>query len=152
MAITGTLLMGVVSFFGVALEVRVKSQSIAEVDQQGAFIMDAITQTIRNASSVTAPAAAGNGATLTLVVPTGSLSPTVFGLSGSTLQVTEGAAAAVALSSNDVQISGLSFKNLTRSGTPGVIQVGFTVARVNTTGRNTYDYQKTFTSSAEVAW
>lgn len=149
--IVGVLLTSVVSFFGTVTEARVKNQTIAEVDQQGVAVMDYVTQTIRNASSITAPAPGGVAATsLTLVVPTGALSPTIFSLSGTTLQVKEGAAAAISLTNGNVEISGLSFKNLTRSGTSGIVQVSFVISHVNSNNRNTFNYQKTFTSSAEV--
>jgi type II secretory pathway pseudopilin PulG len=150
--ILGSLLTAVVLFFTLMTDANTKNQSMAEVNDQGIAVMDQITQTIRNATSITAPAAAGSGASLTLVVPTGSLSPTVYSLSGTTLQIKEGAAAAVALTSNDVQVTNLTFANLTRSGTKGLVQVSFRMSRVNTSGRNEYDYQKTFTSSAEVNW
>jgi hypothetical protein len=64
------------------------------------------------------------------------------------MQIKEGTGATVPLTNSKVTVSGLSFKNLTRSGTPGIVQVSFTISRVNTAGRNHYDYQKTFTSSA----
>lgn len=151
-AIIGTLLTTVTVFFGMSVDARVKNQSIAEVDDQGVYAMDYITQAIRNASAITAPTATASGASLTITVPTSSLSPTVFSLSGTALQVKEGTAAAVALTSNDVEMTGLTFKNLTATGTPGNIQISFTLSRTNPTGRNEYSYQKTFTSSAEVAW
>lgn len=151
-AISSILLSSITVFAGLVVEARVKNQSIAEVDQQGARAMEIITQTIRNATSITAPAAGASANQLTLVVPTGALSPTVFNLSGSTLQITEGAGAAVALTTNEVQISNLTFKNVTRSGTPGIVQISFTVDRTNTSGRNEYTYQKVFTTSAEVTW
>lgn len=151
-AIVGVLLLSVVGFYTLALDSRIKNQAIAEVNQQGTLVMDQITQTVRNATSITAPAAAASGTTLTLVVPTGSLSPTTYNLSGTTLQVTEGTGAAVALTSSDVKISSLTFKNLTRSGTNGIVQVSFVASYNNTTGRTGYDYQKTFTTSAEVGW
>ncbi len=151
-AIVGSLLTAISFYFSLALEARVKNQTISEVDQQGTFLMDTITQTIRNATSITTPAAAGSGTTLTLVVPTGGLSPTTFNLSGDTLQITESGGAAVALSNGNIQISSLTFKNLTRASTPGVVQISFIVSRTNPLSRNMYDYQKTFTSSAEVAW
>lgn len=151
-AMVGTLLTSVTYFFGLSVDARVKNQSIAEVNDQGVATMSYITQTIRNATSVTSPAAAGSGASLTLVVPTGSLSPTVFNLNGTTLQVTEGVGSPVALTSDDVQVTNLTFKNLTRSGTNGNVQVSFTLSRTNPSGRNTYEYQKTFISSAEIAW
>jgi len=151
-AIIGVLLTAVTTFFGVTADARVKNQTVAEVNDQATSIMDYMTQTIRNATSITSPAAAASGVSLTLVVPTGSLSPTVFSLSGTTLQVKEGAAAAVPLTSNDVQISSLTFMNLTRSGTSGTVQISFTINRVNPGSHNEFDYQKTFTASAEIGW
>ncbi len=149
-AMSSILLTAVTYFFGMMVDSRIKNQTINEVNDQGSAIMDYMTQTIRNATSITAPVAAATGSSLTLVVPTGSLSPTVFSLSGTTLQVKEGTAAAVSLTSNDVQISSITFSNLTRSGTSGSVQVSFTINRTNPAGRNEYDYQKTFTTSAEV--
>jgi hypothetical protein len=68
------------------------------------------------------------------------------------VQIKEGTGAAIALTNNKVQMSNLSFKNLSRSGTPGSIQVSFTLSRLNPANRNEYEYQKAFTGSAEVAW
>jgi type II secretory pathway pseudopilin PulG len=150
--IIGTLLTSITYFFGMTVTARVKNQSIAEVNDQGTAIMDYVLQTIRNADSITSPTIGTSGTSLTLVVPTGSLSPTVFNLSSTTLQVTEGTGAALALTSSDVQVTSLTFKNLSQSGTNGNIQVSFTLSRTNLDNRNEYDYQKTFTSSAEVAW
>jgi Tfp pilus assembly protein PilW len=311
-SIVGVLLISVSYFFAMIVDARVKNQSITEVNDQGMAAMDYITQVIHNATSITSPAAGGSGSTLTLVVPTGSLSPTTFDLSGSgsgtlgfnadggttdggdagsinatkfvapasgtistlyaflgspvggspnnlgqmaiysgtsspttllassssaaltasswnafsissvnvtsgqtywlaynangsntsnnnlryhtgtagqsmfitqtfgswpnswsgsaqnfefsmyapittsgtnpALEVTEGAASPIPLTNSKVKITSLSFKNLTRSGTPGIVQVTFTIGRVNANNRNEYDYTKTFTTSAEVGW
>lgn len=149
--IVGVLLTSIVSFFGTVTEARVKGQTIAEVDQQGTAVMDYITQTARNATSISAPATGGvAAASLTLVVPTAALSPTIFSLNGTTLQVKEGTATAIALTNSEVQVSNLNFKNLTRAGTTGIVQVSFTISRVNSNNHNAFDYQKTFTSSAEI--
>lgn len=150
--IVGGLLLAVTGFFGISVSSRVKNQSISEVNQQGAYAMDYITQSIRNADSITLPLAAGSGAQLTLVVPTASLSPTIFTLNSGVLQVQEGVAAAVPLTSSKVTISGLTFTNLSRTGTPGIVRVSFTVTRNSTAGTNDYDYSKTFTSSAALRW
>lgn len=147
-SIVGSLLIAVSMFFATTVEARIKTQSIMEVDQQGTLVMDYMLQTIRNADSITTPAAAASGSSLTLVVTTGSLSPTIFDLSGTTLQIKEGAAAAIPLTNDKVTVSNLTFTNLSRSGTPGVVRVSFTISRVNTAGRNAYDYQKTFSSTA----
>jgi prepilin-type N-terminal cleavage/methylation domain-containing protein len=152
-AMISVLLTAVIGFLTLTIDARVKAETITQVDLQGAFAMDYITQTIRNATSITTPAAAGSGASLTLVVPTGSLSPTIFDLSGSSaLEVKEGTAAYVPLTSNDLVISSLTFKNLTRSGSSGIVQVSFVVGHVNPSSQNVFDYQKTFTDSAEIGW
>lgn len=151
-AIISTLLVGITAFFGLSAEARIKDQSVTEVNQQGTAAMEYITQAVRNATSVSSPTAGGNDSSLILVVPTGSLSPTIFSLNGTVLQVQEASTAAVALTSAKVQVSGLVFKNLTRSGTNGAIQITFTVSRTSTSGRPEFDYQKTFTTTAEVQW
>lgn len=309
-AMIGALLTGVTMFFGTTLDARVKNQSISEVDQQGAQIMELITQTIRNADSVTTPAAGASGSTLTLAVPTPAASPTIFNMNGTTtvlgynsdgtstdsnnsdsinatkftatgsgtvstlyarvgatiganpnnkaqmaiysgatpttllatssevtltantwnafpispvtinngttywlayntngttgtqnnlrvhtgtagqslftdhaygtwpaswsgtaqalefsvyadvvagggsnaIQIKEGSGSEVLLSNSKVQVSGLTFTNLTRPSTPGVIRVSFTISRLNASNRNEYDYQKTFVTSAALRW
>lgn len=150
--IMSTLLLGITQFFMLMLDARVKNQTVNDVNQQGLFIMDSITHSIRNATSVTSPATGATGASLTLVVPTSSASPTVFDLNGTTLRIKEGVATAIALTNNDVEVTNLSFRNLSRSGTSAIVQVRFTLDRVNPSGRNTYDYQREFIGSAEVGW
>lgn len=310
-AIVGVLLAAVTTFFGSTVDARVKNQTINEVNEQATQLMDSITQTVHNATSISSPAAGASGSSLTLVVPTGSLSPTVFDISGggstvlgynadggntdtgdsnsidatkftasasgtiSTLyaligptvaaspnnkgqmaiysgttpttllasssdttltanawnafaissisvtsgqtywlayntngtsstqnnvryavgtsgqerfvgqtygawpssftgntgtnqmsvyanivsggstgaaEVKEGANAAVALTNSQVQLTNLTFTNLTRGGTNGSVQVSFTITHVNPAGRNEYDYQQTYKTTAEVGW
>lgn len=148
--IVSVLLGGLSLFFGLSVDSRVKNETINEVDQQGTFVLDKITQTMRNATGITAPAAGTTGNSITLSVPTGGLSPTVFAINSGVLTMTEGANPAVNLTSSLMTISGLTVKNLTRAGTPGVAQVSFTVARANPSGRNEYDYSKTFTTSVAI--
>jgi Tfp pilus assembly protein PilW len=143
----GVLLSAVTVFFATTADARLKNQTISEVNDQGTYAMGYITQTIRNATDATAPTIGASGTSLTLSVPTGSLSPTIFSLASGVLQVKEGTGAPIDLTSNDVQVTVLTVKNLSRSGTNGVIQISMTIARVNNSGRNEYDYQKTFTTS-----
>lgn len=313
-SILGSLLIAVSMYFALTADSRVKNQSIVEVDQQGALLMEQIAQTIRNADSITSPAVGATGDSLTLVVPTGSLSPTIIsndgsggsgggtsvlgydqdggttdslngnhinatrfvasvsgtvttlharvgsvdaspsdkaqmaiysgelspstflessvttiltpnawntftinpttitagttywlayntntgsaaqnnlryhvGTSGQSMfqtqtynswpsswlgtyqdvefsmyatvsttgsvgaaQIKEGAAAAIPITNSKVLVSNLSFKNLSRPGTPGIVQISFTISRANPNGRNEYSYEKTFTTSVAV--
>jgi len=304
-SLVGALLISVTTYFATTADARLKNQSIVEVNQQGTAIMEMMSQTIRNATSITSPTTGTSGSSLTVVVPTAALSPTTFGPTGasgtlgyntigtstdsadlnsinatkftaatsgtiSTLnayiaspldvspnnkgqmaiysgtsspttllassasvtltadawntfpistvsvtsgqvywlayntnagnnadnnlkfhtgttnqsmfttqtfntwpaswsgtnqsiefsmyanvtgaggggaQVQEGAGAAVTLNNSKVTLSGLTFKNLTRPGTAGIVQISFTVTRTNPNSKNEYDYQKTFTTS-----
>lgn len=308
-SIVGGILMTLTGFFTLALESRIKNQTIVEVDQHGQAVLDSITQAIRNATSVTSPTTGTSGNSLTLAMPTAGVNPTIFNLSGgstnmgyatdggstdsgdsnfmnatkftagasgtiSTLyafigptlgtspnnkgqmaifsgddngpitllansadvtltasswnafpisstsvtsgsiywlayntngttatqnnlryhtgtanqtkfaartygtwpatwsggtfsnfedsmyapistggsagafQIKEGAGSTTPLTNDRVQITGLTFKNLSRSGTYGVVQVSFTISRLNPNNKNEYDYQKTFTGTA----
>lgn len=149
-AIVGSLLIAISLFMALTLDARVKNQTITEVEQQGAAAIDYITQTIRNASAITTPAAGASGASITITVPSSSLSPTVFSVTNGVLYVTEGANAAIALTNGKVNVSGINFTNLTRPGTNGIAQISITLSRQNPGGKNEYDYQKTFVTSAGI--
>lgn len=150
MSLLGSLLLGISLFFVTSTTARVKNQTVAEVDRQGELIMDAITRTIRNADSITSPSTGATASSLTLAVPTTSLTPTVFSSPAGTLQMTEAGGSAVALHNDKVEVlaANLSFKNLSRSGTPGVVRISFVISRKNPNNRNEYSYQKTFTGTA----
>jgi len=149
-AIVGSLLTGVVTFFGIVVDARVKNQSVTEVNEQGTFALDYVAQTIRNANSLTSPTIGTTASALTIAVPTASLTPTVFSLSSGALQVKEGAAAAVNLTGSKVQVTAFSVKNLSRANTPGIIQISLTLNRTTNIAGNNYDYPRTFTTSVAI--
>ncbi len=148
MSILGSLLTGVTLYFGTSTDARVKSQSVVEVNQQGSLVIDAITQSIRNANSITSPAAGSSAASLTLAMPAGTDNPMVIDAPSSVLRISRGGGSAVNVTNSLVQISSLSFTNLSRSGTSGVVRVSFIISRVNPSNKNEYDFQKTFYASA----
>jgi hypothetical protein len=130
------------------LQSRIKNQVIAEVEQQGMQTIALITQTARNATTLTSPTIGTSSATLSLAVPTVSLSPTVFNLASSSIRITEGAGGSVALTNSRVTASALSFQNLSRVGTNGTVRIQFTLTHINPANKNEYDYTKTFMASA----
>ena len=149
-SVVGSLLLTAIGFFATISGDRIKNQSISEVNQQASVVMGYLARTIRGASSITSPTAGATATGLTLTVPTASLSPTVFNLSSGIMRVTEGSGSSVALNGGQVTISNVTIKNLTRSGTKGTVQVSFLATHVNTSGRNEYDYQKTFVTSVSI--
>lgn len=131
-------------------DARLKNQTIAEVDQQGQYIMDSITQSIRAADSIAAPSVGATGTTLRLAMPAPSASPYTFSLNGSALQLQEGVSSAVRITSTKLHVNNLTFTNVSRPGTTGAVRVRFDLARTNPSGRNAYDYQKTFMTTASL--
>jgi Tfp pilus assembly protein PilW len=146
------LLTSLMSFIGLIGASQVKNKTISEVTQQGVFLMDSITRTIRSADTVTQPAAGVSAATLTVTVPTAANSPTVFSLSSGVVRMTEGAGSPIALTSPQVQVTNLTFTNLTRLGSRPIIRVSATVNRSASAGLQEYSFQRTFVSSAEMGW
>lgn len=148
-ALVGIVAVTALVFLSVLQSQRVRSQVILEVEEQGARALQIMTQTVRNATAIGSPTAGNTAAAVSLTVPTGSLSPTVFDLSAGALRVTEGASLPVALTSARVTVSGLTFTNLSRSGTPGTVRIQLTVSYNSSAGRE-YNYSKTFISSASI--
>ena len=151
-AIVSTLLGAVTVFLSLSLSARVKNESISEVNQQGIAILERMTTIIRGAESITSPAIGTTGGSLTIAVPVVANSPTTFDATGTpaAVQIKEGNGSAIALTNNKIAVSDLAFKNLSRAGTYGAVQISFTLSRTNSSGRNEYDYQKTFTTTVSL--
>lgn len=140
-----------IAFFSqTMLSARVKNQTIAEVEQQGQYAMQQITQIIRNASAITMPVVGADGTSLIVATYTGGTNPTVIDSANSALQIKEGVAVAVPITSARVAVSNLSFQNVSRASTPGTVRVQFTITYVNPTGKNEFNYAKTFYASASI--
>ena len=151
-AILSVMVVALSAFLTMSYTSRVKASVIAEVEQQGSQTLNLITQNIRNSASVTTPAIAGSGASLTLTEYTVADSPTVINQSGNALRITEGANIAINITSNRVVVSNLLFQNLTRSGTPGNVKISFTLTHVNPDNRGEYIYSKSFTATASLRY
>ena len=146
--IASVMLLIISVFLSTLLQSRVKNQTIAEVEQQGAQVMQIITQTIRNAEGINSPTQGASASSLSVDVFNTSDDPTVFDLSSGAIRVTEGAGSAVPLLNSRLTASGLNFQNLSRDNTSGVVRVQFTLTHMNIENRNEYDYNKTFYASA----
>ncbi len=129
---------------------RAKQTVEREVEEQGRQVLEQVLQTARNSSGITSPTSRASGSSLTVTVDSAPASPTVFSLSGTTIQITEGAAAAVSLTNSNVLASALSIQNLTRASTPGTIRVSFTLSGTITSGKLPFIYSKTFYGAASL--
>lgn len=146
-SIASVIVFTTVYLFQFTLQSRVKNQTIAEVEQQGSQVMQLITQTVRNANTINSPTIGGNGTSLSLTVVDGANSPTFFDLSSGVVRIKEGTGATINLTSSRVSVTNLNFQNLSRAGTPNTIRVEFTITYTDSSGRNEYDFTKTFYGS-----
>ncbi len=151
-SIVSIMLLVMSAFLFLLLQSRTKFQTISEVDQQGVQVMQAVTQTIRNANSITVPAQGGSGSILTLGFADAGKNPTVFNSAGTNMQIKEGVGAIIPLTNSRVTVSGLSFSNVSKINTPGIIKFQFTLTHINSSGRNEYDYSRIFYGSAALRY
>lgn len=145
--IAAVLLLVITSFFQMTLASKAKNKTILEVEQQGIQVMQLITQTVMNAEAITSPTAGNSSSGAILDLVSVANDPTVFDLSGGVIRITEGAGLAANLTSSLVNVDNLVFENLSKTGTPGILRIEFTISYINNTGRNEYDWSKTFYSS-----
>ncbi len=145
------MLLSISVFLATLLQSRVKYQTMSEIEQQGAQVMQMITQSVRNATTISTPVAGASGSSLSLAVSAPN-NPTIFDVSGGVLRITEGAGSPVALTNSRVTASGVTFYNLSRTGTPGIVRIEFTLTHVNSAGLNEFAYSKSFGASASKLW
>ncbi len=149
-SISAVLLLVISVFLSSLLQSRIKNQTIAEVEQQGLQVMQLITQTARNADNINSPSQGGSASSISLHFLDLSKDPTIFDNNNGIIRIKEGGGAAINLTNNRVTVSSLSFQNLSRNNTPGIIRISFILSHVNPAGRNEYEYSKIFISSASL--
>lgn len=147
-AVSAMMLLAISVFLAEILESRVKNQTVAEVEQQGMQAMLLMTQTIRNAQTISTPSAGNNTPSATLDVLGVEGASTVFDLVDGVLRIVRGGDEAVPLTNTQVTVSDVAFRNLSRSDTSGTIRIEFTLTHHNPSNRQEYSYQKTFVGSA----
>jgi len=150
LGLAAVMMLTLAVFFSTMISARVKNQAIAEVEEQGAQILDIITQEVRNADAINSPAAGGSATSLSLDTVLAWSDPTVFDITSGVIRMKQGNGTTTALTNGRVTASGLTFQNLSRSATTGAIRITFTLSHVNPAGRNEFEYSKTFYGSASL--
>lgn len=149
-ATVSTMIFVVSYLWYLLMAARVKNQTVAEVERQGAQAILVISQVVRSAQSINSPFNGASAGTLSLSMADASKNPTIVDLSGGAIRITEGSGSATALTSSRLTVTGLTFINLSATGTPGIIRTQATVTQVNPSGVNEYDYTQTFYGSTSI--
>jgi prepilin-type N-terminal cleavage/methylation domain-containing protein len=148
LSIISVILFSVSFLLSILVEARIKNQTITEIDQIGAQVMSIMEQTIRNSDEVISPGAKTSSFSCSLSMSDATKNPTVFEEVSGVIRMREGVGEFVNLTSGYVEASNLSFSNLARDNTKGILRIQFTLTYKNYSGRNEYSYSKNFYGSA----
>ncbi len=141
-ALTSIMLVAINSFVFMVIEARSRNIVINEVEQQGAFAMQKISQYVRNADTIITPVAGSSASTL-------SVASADFDLSSAILQITEGGST-VDLTNNRLIMSDLEFTNVSLGGTPGSLRIEFVLTYDNPGAKEDLNYSKKFYGAASL--
>ena len=121
---------------------RLHAQIVLEVNGQGASLMKTLTLAVKSATAINSPGTGVSSGVLSINTANSQTTPTVFSEDGETLYITEGTGTAMALTNNKVKLTDLTFTNVSQAGTPGIIQIRFTIS--NTASKtSTYEQYST---------
>ena len=136
-----------VGFIGMNAQLKGKNEAAFSVDSEALKIFQNISQTAKNASSISFPAEGANASSLSLAVDTPALTPTVYGLSSGRVQITEGAGQPVFLSSDRVSVTNLTFRNMSNGTDNELVRVELTLEYINSDNRKEKEYSQTYYTS-----
>jgi Tfp pilus assembly protein PilW len=148
-ALAAVILLATTELLGLVLTSRIKNQTIAEIEQEGSRVLNIISFEIRNSDAVTGPPPAGSNSTLTLIKQNNP-TPVIFSLSGNTLEMEETPGVTVPLTSKNVEVESVVFRNLSSPNTKGTIRIELRLKHKNSSGRNEYDFKQEFYGSASL--
>jgi len=147
-AVFAIVILGIVTFMLFTIQSRVKNQVVAEVEQQGAQVMQMVTQTIRNGEGINSPTIGTSANSLSVDTIDIGVDPSIFSLSGGVIQISEAGGGAIDLTSDQINITSLTFENNAVTGTHDTIKIEYTIEYNNPGTDIHYDYSKTFYGSA----
>lgn len=127
-----------------------KNATIIEVEQQGLFISQIISQEIRNSQSIISPIIGNNSSSLSLQSFNVLRSPIIFYLDAGTVMLSEDGDIIDNLNSDRVIISNLNFMNNSIIDDIQNINFSFTVSHKNNSGKKQYEYNKDFFGSVSL--
>jgi len=149
-AMLSVFILVISTFWGTLIEVQERGKAMNAVDSEAQFIMTKITQVIRNANNIASPTAGNSASALTLAHTETAKNPTVINLNSSYIRLSEGVTPFVNLNSNVVNITSLTFSNLSRSSSAGVIKIQLTLSYVNPDGVSNLNYSQTYYATASL--
>jgi len=144
-AILGIIAVSAASLLTGVMRSERRNGAISRVEIEANYALYQITQSVRNATAVTVPSLAASGTSLTVAVAMiPAQNPTIVARSGTQVTLKRGTAAALPLTTDMVQVTGLTFTNVTANTTKGAVRIALTVANTNPSGAPELAYTKTY--------
>lgn len=107
-----------------ALNNEKRGRALEEVEWQASFIMNTISQSLRNGTAINSPAAGVTATTTSIAISTiPAENPTVFTLTNGRVTISEAGGSAIPISSTAVTVTTLTFQNVTAGTNEGSIRV-----------------------------
>jgi len=124
-AIIGIIIQGFITFILSITSANSKTYVIQEVQANTRMALDVISQKIRAADDVITPSEGNSTSTLVLDMPNSDLDLT-FSIINGVLDITEETASSTPITSNEINISSLTFTNLATAGEKDNIKIEIT--------------------------
>lgn len=149
-ALVGIIMVSIATFLSAIIATESKNEAIFEVDQQAQFAIQRMVDTIRNAESINSPALGTNNSSISLQMAAAGNNPTILSANGTSIEITEGSSAAVPLTTDAVDVTGLTFYNATDAGSPEaeVVRIEFTLSYNNNLNSGENDFTQTYYATA----
>jgi type II secretory pathway pseudopilin PulG len=147
-----SLIIGAIVLSGVnIMQAKVRIDITEEVNHNGRTVLSIITNHIRQAEEVIYPTAGNSGSYLSLGMPISDFSPTVFETNeNGMLTIKRKDEVASSITPDNINVSSLTFTNLSYIDSPGVIKIEVTIEYLNSSGRAEYDFEKTFYTTENI--
>lgn len=122
-AILAVMLLNIVELTSGIFDLRGRTRASLTLEENLRFALNRIVARVSDADDITAPAS-GTSSTLTLDMALAAEDPTTITLSNGAVELTEGTGTPTPLTSDEVEITTLSFTRL--SGTPAGVRIDIT--------------------------
>jgi hypothetical protein len=148
-ALTASLLLVVSAGFATAVRIRVENSTILDVQQQASFISKSIEKEILDSENVILPAVGTSSNSLVLNTDNNTINSSIEVSSG-LVQITKNGFTPLAMSSNKLIVSDLTFANSGDGTNPEIITYSFTISRINPDNIPELNYSQTYQKSVTI--
>ena len=133
------------------LQGRAQVGALEEVNHNGKLAMEKITASIREAESINHPSLGSGAEYLSLKMPIEIDNPTIFEVDvNKALTIKRGVEVPVPITSERVNVSSLTFTNVSYSATGGAVRIRMEIKYSNPTGRDVYEIERTFYTTENI--